>query len=672
MRYLFPLSLFIGSSLLFLIQPIIAKALLPHVGGTPAVWTSCMLFFQFVLLGGYAYAALGSAWLRPAAQITIHLVLCALAIVTALPVSLDTPATSFNESQPEIWVMLSLFFSVGLPYFLLSSQATLLQRWYHHAYGASPYFLFSISNVGSMVGLLGYPFILEWLWPLSTQMTIWGAGFIFLTFLLLLLAPKIVKAENKPKTESLGQNLPAAQASRIVLLGFLPSSLFLSTTLYITTDIASFPLFWVLPLALYLLSFILAFSRYSEWWTIQTQKLVLPFVAATFLVSPLNEAGTWALILIILINFLCLLSVSIASHGQAYREKPEARRLTAYYFWLSVGGMLGGAFNTLAPYLFNDVYERYLVLAGVAVLFIPRRIWEILLPKKQVILPFSLITLFLGFIWWDFLAEPGEDKNKTILQKRNFFGVIRVTEDTNQHAIMLSNGTTVHGLQPLAEKDRLSPTSYYHIISEILKGFPEEFFTKPFGVIGLGVGTCYGREGQQTDFFEINPLVIEVAQNTDYFTYLKDCPARSTIIRGDGRLNLVKEPPHKYQMIIVDAFSSDAIPLHLITSEAMAAYIEKLVPVTGFAAFHISNRYFNLSHPIERIAQEHGWNSFLLKYEKNEKTPYDQSATWLFVLPPDSPWADYLIEKEAKAFTANPSTPLWTDSYSNIGSAISW
>jgi len=462
-------------------------------------------------------------------------------------------------------------------------------------------------------------------------------------------------------------------ALRIVLLGFVPSSLFLSSTLFITTDIASFPLLWVVPLALYLLSFIIVFSNAAKSWTQKAQTLHTPAVFIVIATTVLAPTPTFALV-----HFVCFFIIALSCHGRAANEKPDANGLTMFYFWLSVGGALGGGFNTLAPLFFNDIYEYFLVLVF-SILLLPTK--HALTPikfdrsqLKKIVLPMLVFGGIVAYLWLPLDQEKSALKtnNDIIYQSRNFFGVSKVLLDTQM--VKYSHGTTLHGMQPRDPARKLEPTSYYVTIDTLLRQFPPTFFTHPFGVIGMGAGTqaCYGRNGQALDFFEIDPEVIAIAKNPDFFTYLRDCPPTIRIIEGDGRLQLMRQPNFRYQLLIVDAFSSDAIPMHMLTREAVMMYRDKLVNKTGVLAFNISNKHLELKWVVSRLAVENG----LIPYYKNDKTILKDSfatpSMWMVMLPKDSPWADRLLSNGFEILEPPSTTPLWSDDYSNIFPAIKW
>lgn len=669
MRIVYTLIIFFSAFLLFLVQPMMAKAILPLVGGAPAVWIVTMLFFQLLLLGGYAYAALTSAYMQPKSQWLLQIALLGITLIVMLPLGLRT-AENNNIDHPEIWALMTLLCTVGLPYFALSAHSSLLQRWYHHHFQEEPYPLFSASNLGSLLGLLSYPLLVERLLPLPQQMAYWGWGLLLLAALITLPGLRLQKTESV--LHGLGKAMPWKRSLYIIFLAFVPSSLFLGVTLYVTTDIASLPLIWIFPLTLYLLSFILVFSRWGETWTKWAQKLhLVTAVAALFFIS--FGAHTWA----ILAHFFFFFILAISCHGHLARLKPSADSLTSYYLWLSVGGALGGLFNTVAPHLFTEVWEYPLVLI-LSVLALPSKIKLDGKPSfshaKMVGMGLAAVAA-IGFIWFsDSLTQsagvqPKEEK-EILHQSRNFFGVSKVSRDSKITTYM--HGTTTHGIQARDEEFRLKPGSYYFPIYKLMQKLPDSFFIRPFATVGLGAGTtaCYGRKGQRMDFFEIDQAVIDIAQNPDYFTYLRDCPPQSKIYKGDGRLELAKQPKHEYQLLLLDAFTSDAVPMHLLTKEALTMYMERLVPGEGMLAFDISNRHLELEDFIARVGMELGWQSYVRMFLADVENPYVFSSKWLIMLPPESPWKKTVLKARFKLLAPAADTPLWTDDYSNILPAI--
>jgi hypothetical protein len=667
MRSFYLLTIFASSFLLFLVQPMLAKAILPLVGGAPAVWIIVMLFFQILLLAGYGYAALTSKYLTARNQARVHIALYVVAVAASLPLTLQTHGSSASQ-YPEVWVMTTLLLTIGLPYFILSAHSSLLQRWYHDYFGTDPYRLFSASNAGSLLGLFGYPFLVEWLLPLPEQMHYWGIGFLLVAIMVGAIGWKLKHADrDAPILQSPEEALPIITIAKVIFAGFAPSSLFLGVILFVTTDIAALPLIWIVPLALYLISFILVFSRFGEEWTKLAQKIHPVMILVFFGLMAYTTTFT------IFAHFLIFFVIAISCHGEAMRMKPPAKSLTSYFFWLSFGGALGGLFNALAPHIFSGVWEYPLVIL-LSIFALPAKF----LPKnKNVLYPakFSLIVAFMIMLIAaiQFTGREAENPDKQLVhQSRNFFGVSKV-EKTDK-VMRFMHGTTTHGVQSLDEKDRLNPVSYYAPIKELIKLLPPTYYAHPFGVLGLGAGTtaCYGKAGQTTDFFEIDQAVIDIANNPAYFTYLRDCGTNISIFKGDGRLELAKHPDHRYNLLVMDAFTSDAVPLHLLTYEALGIYISKTMPKSGIIAFNISNRHFNLAPFIAKSAQAQGWKAYRKLFKDYPENSLVYQSDWLLVIPPDSLWMKQIEQTGFKTVETSAGTALWTDNYSNILNTLIW
>lgn len=670
MRTLYVTTLFLSSFLLLLVQPMLAKALLPLVGGAPAIWVVTMLFFQLVLLAGYSYAAYSSRWLTPQKQAVWHLVLFGIVLLMGFPLQLRGTEHLLSGGHPEIAVILALFSSVGFMYFILSTHSSLLQRWYHFHFAEEPYHLFSAGNFGSLLGLFAYPFVLEWALPLNEQLRVWSYGFLVLSGLLIVLAVPTARTANKGEITPVSQKkgLSFREIFDIVFPAFIASSLMLGVTLYVTTDVASLPMLWIIPLAFYLLSFVIVYGRNGEKVTAFAQKMhpIIVVLAAMIM-------GLYQVFIGLIIHFACFFIIALSCHGQIMRRRPSAEKLTSYFFWLSVGGALGGMFNTAAPYMFNNVLEYPFILL-LSVMALPSRYLVSFLPLKKMAIVVGAVVACLWVILASSPVHQEEGKRKIIHQSRNFFGVSRVAEFEDHVEYM--HGTTTHGIQAKNEKYRLHPVSYYAPIKKLIKALPANFADHPYAILGLGSGTaaCFGRKNQRIDFFEIDQAVIDIAQDPKNFTYLRDCPPETKIYLGDGRLELAKRPDARYSLLVLDAFTSDAVPLHLLSLEAMKLYISKMVPGEGIIAFDLSNRHLDLKPFVAQIGLSLGWRPFSLLFipGKEERNNFIFASEWLFLLPPDSSHIEAMMLAGAKPYTPKKNIPLWTDQYSNIIPAIRW
>jgi len=735
MSRLFAITLFLSAGLLFWVQPMVAKMLLPLLGGSPSVWNTCMVFFQAALLGGYLYAHLWTRWVPTRWQVPGHLVLLALGAVwlpmQVTPEQINALAASRHPAPGLLACLVAL---VGCPFFMVSSTGPLLQRWFSrtwHDDAKDPYFLYSASNLGSMVALLGYPIVLEPMLGLTRQTRAWSIGYGVLVLLIAWCGWQVWRGfRRRTLSESAdharrreGAPLTVGRRAYWVLLAFVPSSLMLGVTTFMTTDIASIPLLWVLPLTLYLLSFVLVFARGamgSPAWASRS----LPYAALglVFLLVTRTTEPAWLLLAVHLVFFFV---AAVACHGRMASDRPAARHLTEFYIWMSVGGVAGGLFNALvAPQLFMDVIEYPLAVVLACLLLPPRgrpamrwreRSMDALLPlglgAATLLLVWSLPALGLAggaggralaagvpavcifafsnrplrfglgvaavlFAGWQFQAPAGQ----VIERDRNFFGVSKVQFDPEQNLHRYVHGNTFHGRQFLDPDRACLPLAYYHPdgpFGEVATAFNLQPATTRVAVIGLGAGcmASYIQPGHEWTFYEIDPAVIRIATDSRFFTFLNGCTRGAwRIVEGDARLRLQEAPDGSFGMIILDAFSSDAIPMHLLTRESVTLYRRKLAP-GGMLAFHISNRYLALEPVAAALAADAGWAA--LSWHDQYVTPEAQAAG-----RDPSHWAVLAQNRETLATLARRANwqpaagaeeaPLWTDNYSNILSVFDW
>ncbi|MFZ4125869.1 MAG: spermidine synthase [Rickettsiales bacterium] len=639
--------------LLFVVQPMATKIILPQFGGTPAVWNTAMLCFQVLLLLGYLYAHFLTSLLRPRAQIITHAVLIVLAC-GLLPIAFiapDAAAISHTPIRSLVWQLLQ---GVGIPFFCVAATAPLLQRWVSYSrtsLAAKPYVLYSASNLGSMSALIGYIVLIEPNAPVSLQMTGWGYGFILVSALLIAFAYRTSGRVDVPRGQGMGwSDVPAKRSLLWIALAFIPSSLSLGLTTHITIDIASVPFFWVLTFAMYLLSFVDAFAAKPR--CVPFAKRVAPFVAVLclFVMIGIVKVGHVYLIAIHLVGFMLL---ALAIHGHLADRKPDVAQLTWYYVCLSIGGALGGVFNAiLAPMLLTSIFEYKLVL------FVATLVSYGLFYKKWRALFGVVTTCVLGMILF---YDSG---NQSLLKERNFYGVSRVYE--REGSRYLQHNTTVHGLQSLDASLRLAPASYYSGLPAIMRYRASSVSNAPMAAIGLGIGTlkCQTKPNQHMDIFEINPLVVRIAEDKNLFTYLSDCKGTHDIILGDGRLTMAQMPHGKYGTIIIDAFSSDAIPVHLLTKEAFAMYLDKLMP-EGILIIHITNRHLELNPLIALQAQASGLVAYSKYFKGDETILYPSNWT---VLTRNDLTLSSMLRKDEGWWKLAPEagTTAWTDDYTNI------
>lgn len=721
MRFLFTAAIFLGSCLLFLVQPMAARIVLPAFGGTPAVWTASVVFFQAALLLGYAYAHAGSRKLGPRRHAALHLVLVAAAALT-LPFATRATMGAHGEISPALALIAQLALLVGPAFLVVSAGAPTLQRWFadtRDPAAKDPYFLYSASNVGSMAALLAYPFLVEPRLDLGAQTRLWAAGFGGLFILLLLSAialwrskPAAVVAEEAPKAPA--PPTTAAQRWLWIALSAVPSSLLLGVTQYLSANIAPIPLLWVVPLALYLITFILAFAN-RPLLSARVLGRVMPMIVTPLAVVIVLQA-TEPLLQLAAIHLAAFFVVAWTCHARLSETRPDPVHLTEFYLWVSVGGVIGGAFNALvAPLLFNDLIEYPLALvlaallkptlagisgrpnrldfgyaAGIAAItavmaLVVGQLGLSTGPARTAMvvgIPAILAFLAVDRPWRYGLALGGifavtaslnvaAGNIKVALSERSFFGVHRVTfQGEGDHLHELMHGNTVHGIQN-TRKPQL-PLTYYHPtgpIGRIMRGLPPER-SQDVGLVGLGVGSlaAYGRPGQRMTYFEIDPVVERIARDDRFFTFLRDTKADLKVVLGDARLTLGQIPDATYGLVVLDAFSSDAIPVHLLTKEAAAMYFRKLRP-DGLLAIHISNRYLELSPVLAANAKELGLSAYVMTDGASDEEAAEgkRSSNWVLIArnPED---AAIIVKKDLEWSPLDPTPGFrtWTDDFSNV------
>lgn len=668
---LYGLTIFVGAFLLFQVQPLIAKIIVPWFGGSSAVWATCLLFFQVVLLLGYIYADLLARRAPPAFQTRIHLVALALAVLV-LPI---IPGNSWKPSGPErptLHILLLLGATVGLPYFLLSTTSPLLQAWYGQARrGRKPYRLYALSNAGSMLALLSYPVLVEPTFSTRHQAMGWSVAFIAFAALCgtLTLRTKAGAAQREPVAS---QPRPSG-ADRIlwVALTACASTLLLAITNHLTQNVAAIPFLWVLPLSLYLLSFILCFEGrrwYRRGLFLRLLGMALGGMAyalsAKFTGTPLG----------VHIPLFCggLFICCMVCHGELARLKPSTVYLTSFYVMASLGGALGGVFVCLiAPHVFRWYMELPIGMVSCAllVLVVLRRdpTGTVYSPRWR---PSWLLAAMLTVLLIVFLATEIRKKNSdAALMVRNFYGCLKIINeavaDPEDATRELVNGTIDHGEEFMAPSKRRLPTTYYGPKSGVGLALKVAGRKGPLhvGVIGLGAGTlaAYGRAGDLYTFYEINPLVIELACTQFYF--LQDSPAALEIVPGDARLSLERQPPQNFDVLAVDAFSGDAIPVHLLTREAFLLYFRHLKP-DGVLAVHVSNKYLALEPVVWHLAGALGKKAVTIENDEDVDNNIFL-ADWVLV----GAHSEFFEEPEIKGAAVKPEKVrgrLWTDDYSSL------
>jgi len=691
----------LSAFLLFQMQPLVSKAILPWFGGAPAVWTACMLFFQTLLFAGYLYAHLLQRWLAPRGQVFVQLILVAAALV-ALPIAPGPEYKPADVSSPTWQILRLLTLKAGLPFFALSATSPLVQAWFSHANpGRSPYRLYALSNAGSLAALLTYPFLFEPALALGQQSALWSWGFAgYAAFCAVIFVglrtwnrravPDQTDLNGNGIQESAWDGFqgataePAARAPgwldrfRWIALPACASLMLLAATNHICQDVAVVPFLWILPLALYLLSFILCFDH-PRWYVRPVWAVAawLALVASAGADAIRFEDHALSLPQEIVLNSAALFFLCMICHGELARLKPDPSHLTGYYLWISAGGALGGLFVALAaPRLFATHAEWPIGLMlsslfAAGLLILPGlggfRRWV----RYALLLPPVCAGLWYLVHW-----EMGYPRSHAIEQRRNFFGVVSITEyyvnSPESHHYVLTNGRIAHGCQFADPAKRRWPTSYYGEDSGVglaIRYF-QQFGDARVGAVGLGVGTlaAYARPGDAFRFYEINPEVRRIAEAGRPFTYLKDCRGRCEVVMGDARLSLEREPAQGYHVIALDAFSGDAIPVHLLTREAFELYRRHLAP-GGVIAVHISNRYLKLAPVVRRAAEHFGMKTTRIEGEKDEQRLLDPND-WILVTENDAflqthpPTSDSFSDDDL-------TVPLWTDDYSSLWPILS-
>lgn len=674
-KLLFAATVFTSAFLLFLVQPMVSKHILPWFGGSAAVWATCLVFFQSVLLAGYAYADWTTRHLRPTRQALLHAVLLALSAVT-LTVLADASWKPAGDEDPSLRILALLAATIGLPYFMLSTTGPLVQSWVARSLrDTDVYRYFSLSNLASLVGLMAYPFVIEPRAALATQAAAWSL--VFYVFAALCAASaftfrRLAGQGFVAVAPDGAASLPASQASGDdpvpswgrhalwLLLSATGSWLLLAITNHITQNIAAIPFLWLLPLVLYLLSFVLCFESdrwYRRAWLLPPTALVLALCAHGLAEGSLGF-NLWVAIPLYVggLFLMCMFA-----HGELARLRPAPRHLTRFYLMLSAGGALGGiAVALVAPRVLPAYYELGIGFVAIAVLAA-----VVLAPKRW---PAGLAAVLALWCAWSLSVQVRSDYDGSRLLSRNFYGTLLTLDttgaDPKEQVRQLYHGAVKHGEQYLVPERRREATAYYGATAGIgLAILNSRAPNRRVGLIGVGAGTLavYGQPGDVYRFYEINPEVITVANRE--FSFLRDTPAKVDMVLGDARLSLEKEPPQQFDVLAVDAFSGDSVPVHLITREAMAVYLRHLAP-GGIVAFHVTNQFLSLAPVVQRIAAAQGLHAVLIHDEAEDSDL--RRTDWVLVARDAAQLQQPAFRRNTVPIPDIPGLKTWSDDFNNL------
>ena len=728
-------AIFLSAALLFAVQPMFTKLVLPRLGGSPSVWSVAMVFFQAALLAGYAYAHYLMRSASPRNAVIVHIMVMVVAALW-LPLSIATGWGRPPASGEAFWLLGLFAVSIGLPFFALAANAPLLQAWFArtgHPSAGDPYFLYAASNVGSFLALLSYPFVIEPFARLSDQARTWSVLFCLLIVLIVACGFVLWRSRGQLPAASRTRGRDTAPTARDALiwiaLAAIPSGLLVAVTAHISTDVAAVPLLWVIPLALYLATFVVVFAKrplIPHEYAVMAQPVVIVILVAAWVLDFSVD-----ITVLIAIHLAAFFVTALVCHGELARRRPSARYLTQFYLWMSAGGMIGGiAAGLIAPHVFNSIAE-YPLLIILACLARPgfeiprdgpaRAFWIGLIflgvalasfglgrgrpPSLPDHPPFNWLTdeqafgaivialLAVAIAFWraplkfaaaialTFLVSQLYQYDPTRQSFRSFFGVFKTYESTAGLYRVLMHGTTIHGVERIRDDfgnpitGRPVPLSYYHARSGIGRAVKaiRERKNAPIhmAVVGLGAGSsaCLVEAREGITFYEIDPLAVRIARDPAYFHYLQRCAPAVKIVLGDARLTLADAADGQYDAIVVDAFSSDAIPIHLLTREAMAIYAKKLAP-HGVVIVHVSNRHLELVSVVAGIAQANGLVARSLRADEEVGSDYMYATTTVVVTRTDADFGALAKEEDWELAEADRGQRVWTDDYSNIIGAV--
>lgn len=735
---LFAGTLFLSALLLFSVQPMFARMVLPKLGGSPSVWAVSMCFFQAVLLAGYCYAHALNRFAQPRIAPLIHLALLGIAVL-ALPIGLPASRAEPPAGDAYLWLIGTLALGVGLPFFAVSANAPLLQAWFArtgHPHGNDPYFLYGASNLGSLIALLAYPVLFEPFAGIHTQAALWAAAFVLLGIaiafcglaMLINLAPKNAAAsqdQTAPFAAPAAATLGWSQRLAWVGLAAVPSGLLVAYSSYVSTDIASAPFLWVMPLAAFLATFILVFKERPS----LSHNVLLTMQPALLggVLLGLATPGDRGWLIASICGTAAFFVTTMVAHRELYERRPASGHLTEFYLWMSLGGVLGGVFAALvAPQIFNSIWEFPLLLVlgmacrpGFAAALADRRdlrdafmiaaaavvamtaiavamklghVGPTSLPRIVFLTCFAALTLLASYkparqmiyatvmaLTVAILPSPMNRGDA----ERSFFGVHRVAASADKEMRLLMHGTTIHGAERLIDKNGTTvtdakPATYYYPGGPMARGVDAARVASgklrdglKVGVVGLGAGSmaCYARGGEAWRFYEIDPVVVKIARNPSRFTFLDRCRPNADIVLGDARLTVAKEPTGAFHYLVVDAFSSDSVPVHLLTVEALQLYLDKLAP-NGILALHVSNRHLDLVSVLAAATQKLPGVHTILADDRISERSLDSAASHVVFITKSPAALQPLQIFPYMTAMPEPRQAAWTDDYSNILMAI--
>ncbi len=725
----FTATLFLSAFLLFSVQPYFTKIVLPKLGGSPGVWSVAMVFFQSMLLLGYGYAHLLIRYFSSRNSSLIHLGVMLVAFI-ALPIAIPENWSDVPNSGQVPWLIGLFTVTVGLPFFAVSANGPLLQAWFSrtdHPYAKDPYFLYAASNIGSFASLFLYILFFEPLFAVKTQSLLWSGGFGILAIGIAFCAMFVLRSRanyeiNRNISEFAATKPTTKDRLSWIGLAAIPSALLVAVTSFVSTDVASAPFLWVIPLALFLATFVIVFAKRQIVSPVLLEKLLIPaiLVGLITLFQQIQVPG-W---LNILFHYSLFFLVALVAHGAMAAKRPAASHLTEFYFLMSVGGLIGGVFTSLvAPVIFVKIAEYPLLLiislfaskevarigfrSGVMVvalalsmIFVLDGSWREFIPNSKAVLVLILCLILVNLAVFQVMKERAYQQGGLMLaltflvflnfqiehplfKERSFFGVTTVLDSEELGIRILQHGTTVHGAVRLGSGDggldspRPEPLTYYHFDSGMARSIAamrerRNGIIENVGVVGLGSGSlaCYKQSGENWDFYEIDQLMIDLAKRKDVFGFVPNCAPDSRMIVGDARLTLGKEPAGKYDLLIIDAFSSDSIPVHLLTVEAMKLYRSKMKE-DGLLVMHISNRHMNLAPVLAANAEELGLQARVGSVTGDNYPPQTKKLKSLvaFISRNDVELGSLSQDKNLELTKANGFT-AWTDDYSNILAAM--